>query len=233
MNVNKLQLQRVMVHAGPAVLDAFLPHINRALAEQKITSVNAVAHFLAQCSHETGSLSRLSENLNYSADGLAATWPTRFAKKDAKGEYLVSGGRKVPNEMALNLHRRPEAIANFVYAGRMGNGTPESGDGWRYRGAGAFQLTGKNNQLACAAHFNITPAKIGDWLRSPEGAMRSAAWFFRTSGALVQAELGKLDKVSDIINLGKMTEKVGDAIGYAERNYLTNAALNTLERDVA
>lgn len=233
MNVNKLQLQRVMIHAGPAVLDAFLPHINRALTEQKISTVNAIAHFLAELSHETGSLSRLSENLNYSAEGLANTWPTRFAKKDAKGNYLQANGKKMPNEIALGLHRRPEAIANFVYAGRMGNGMPESGDGWRYRGAGGFQLTGKNNHMACAAHFGIVPAKIGDWLRSQEGAMRSAAWFFVTSGALVQAELGKLDKVADIINLGKMTDKVGDAIGYAERKYLTDCALNTLERDAA
>lgn len=233
MKVSKLQLQRVMIHAGPAVIDHFLPHINAAMEEFGIKSVKAVAHFLAQLSHETGSLSRLSENLNYSAEGLAATWPHRFCKKDSRGEYMVAGGRKVPNEKALNLHRRPEAIANEVYAGRMGNGVPESGDGWRHRGAGGFQITGKNNQLSCAAYFKITPAKIGDWLRSPEGAMRSAAWFFVTSGAMVQAELGKLDKVSDIINLGHMTAKVGDSIGYAERNYLTNSALNTLERDVA
>lgn len=233
MIVTRNQLQRIMAHAGPVVLDAFLPHINRALAEQKISSVRGVSHFLAELCHETGSLARLSENLNYSAEGMASTWPTRFAKKDKQGEYLVAAGRKVPNEIALNLHRRPEAIANHVYAGRMGNGTPESGDGWRYRGAGGFQLTGKNNQLACAAHFNITPAKIGDWLRSPEGAMRSAAWFFVTSGALTQAELGKVDKVADIINLGRMTEKVGDSIGYSERVYLTNLALETLEKKAA
>jgi predicted chitinase len=60
--------------------------------------------------------------------------------------------------------------------------------------------------------------------------MRSAAWFFSTSGALVQAELGKLDKVSDIINLGRMTDKVGDAIGYSERRFLTDSAINALER---
>jgi putative chitinase len=218
MLINKTQLQRVMVYAGPAVVDKFLPHINAAMAEFKITTARAQAHFLAQLSHETGSLSRLSENLNYSkAERLMVVWPSRF-KTLASAEPYV---------------RNPEKLANFVYAGRMGNGTPESGDGWRYRGAGAFQLTGKNNHMACAKQFNITPANIGDWLRSPEGAMRSAAWFFVTSGALVQAELGRLDKVCDIINLGRMTDKVGDSIGYAERNYLTNTALNALDRGVA
>jgi putative chitinase len=207
-----------MVHAGPAVLDKFLPHINAAIAEQRITSVRGVAHFLAEMSHETNSLSRLSEDLHYrTPERLMAVWPSRFKTRESALPYVAN----------------PEKLANFVYAGRMGNGMPESGDGWRYRGAGAFQLTGKNNHLACAKHFNVLPARIGDWLRTPEGAMRSAAWFFVTSGALVQAEMGKLDKVADIINLGRMTEKIGDAIGYAERNYLTNCALNTLERDVA
>lgn len=218
MKVTKTQLSNVMLMAGPAVLDHFLPHINAALAEAKINTKRGIAHFLAQLGHETGYLARLTENLMYSTpERLMKVWPKRFPTVASAMPYV----------------RNPEKLANFVYAGRMGNGVPESGDGWRYRGAGGFQITGKTNQLVCAQHFGITPAKIGDWLRTPEGAMRSAAWFFVTSGALVQAELGKTDKVSDIINLGHKTERVGDALGYAERVYLTNCALNTLERDIA
>jgi len=177
-----------------------------------------VGHFLAEMAVETASLSRMAENLMYtSPERLMAVWPSRFRTKEAALPYV----------------RNPEKLANFVYAGRMGNGTPESGDGWRYRGSGGFQITGKKNQLICAEYFGIQPSKIGDWLRSPEGAMRSAGWFFATSGALVQAELGKMDKVADIINLGRMTDKIGDAIGYSERVYATESAIKTLERGVA
>jgi putative chitinase len=218
MQVSALQLGKIMSGAGPAVINQYLPHINKALDEFKIGSTRAVAHFLAEMSVETNSLSRMAENLMYTTpERLMAVWPSRFRTRD----------------MTLPYVRNPEALANFVYAGRMGNGTPESGDGWRYRGSGGFQITGKKNQLLAADYFGIQPAKIGDWLRSPEGAMRSAGWFFATSGALVQAELGKMDKVADIINLGKMTDKIGDAVGYSERVYATNTALNTLERDAA
>lgn len=213
MNVTHKQLQKIMPTAGPAVIDKFLPHLNAAMAEFKIDTVREKAHFLAQLSHETGSLSRLTENLYYTTpDRLCKVWPSRFKTIDSALPYVCA----------------PDKLANFVYAGRMGNGVPESGDGFRYRGAGGFQLTGKSNHLICAEHFKITPAKIGDWLRSPEGACRSAAWFFTKSGAAVQADLGKVDKVSDIINLGKMTDKVGDAHGYAERMYLTSVALKVL-----
>lgn len=191
----------------------FLPHLNAAMAEFKLDTVRECAHYLAQFSHETGSLARLSEGLNYTRpERLMAVWPTRFKTIESALPYVGN----------------PEKLANFVYAGRLGNGVPESGDGYRYRGAGGFQLTGKNNHLICAEHFGIPPHKIGDWLRTPEGACRSAAWFFVKSGAAIQADLGKVDKVSDIINLGRKTEKVGDSIGYAERVYLTNIALNTL-----
>jgi putative chitinase len=218
MRVNATQLAKIMEGAGPKVIAHYLPHINAALEEFGITSDKAVAHFLAQLGHETGSLSRMSENLTYSKpERLMQVWPSRFKTI----------------ESALPYVRQPEKLANFVYAGRMGNGTPESGDGWRHRGLGGFQITGKYNQLKCAERFKIQPSKISEWLQTPEGAIRSSAWFFSTSGALVQAELGKLDKVSDIINLGKMTDKVGDAIGYTHRSYLTNTALNTLQRDMA
>lgn len=216
MKVNAKQLGKIMPGAGPKVIELFLPHLNAAMEEFKLDTLREKAHYLAQFSHETGSLSRLAENLYYtSPERLCAVWPKRFPTIASALPYICA----------------PEKLANFVYAGRMGNGMPESGDGFRHRGAGGFQLTGKYNQLICAEHFGISPSKIGDWLRSPEGACRSAAWFFAKSGAAAQADLGKTDKVSDIINLGKMTDKVGDSVGYSERIYLTTIALKTLERD--
>lgn len=99
--------------------------INNTLKEFKITNP---ALFLAQLSHESGNFTRFVENLNYSAKGLQTTWPTRFNSSNA------------------NIYaRQPEKIANKVYANRMGNGDEASGDGWRYRGRGAIQLTGKYN----------------------------------------------------------------------------------------
>lgn len=215
MSVTAKQLAKIMPGAGPKVIDHYLPHLNAAMVEFGITSVRQQAHFLAQLSHETGSMSRLTENFYYTTpDRLCRVWPKRFPTIEAALPYVCV----------------PEKLANFVYAGRMGNGMPASGDGFRYRGAGGFQLTGKTNHMLCAEYFKIQPSKIGDWLRSAEGACRSAAWFFKVSGAAVQADLGKVDKVSDIINIGQMTEKVGDSNGYTERVYLTETALKTLER---
>jgi putative chitinase len=213
MKVTPQQLKAILPRGRDALIDTFLPHLNAAMAEFKIDTVREKAHFLFQLSHETQGLTRMSENLNYgSPKRLMAVWPLRFKTETSALPYVMN----------------PEKLANFVYAGRMGNGTPESGDGWRYRGAGGFQLTGKTNQLMCAAHFGIQPSKIGDWLRSPEGACRSAAWFFAKSGAAVQADLNNIDKVSDIINIGRMTVKIGDSIGYADRTVGTHLALKAL-----
>jgi putative chitinase len=216
MKLTAKQLGKMMFRAGPAVVDHYLGPINTALAEAKLVTKREVAHFIAQLCHETGFMSKMSEDLFYKTpERLMKVWPSRFKTIESAMPYV----------------RNSEKLANFVYAGRMGNGVPESGDGYRHRGAGGFQLTGKTNQLLCAAHFNVLPAKIGDWLRTPEGACRSAAWFFVRSGAVVQANLNNIDKVSDIINLGHKTEKVGDSVGFAERKYFTELNLRVLEEE--
>jgi len=92
------------------------------------------ASLIAQMAEESGSFTRYIENLNYSAQGLARVWPNRFAKMD-----------KTPNDLALKISRKPQEIANQVYANRLGNGDSLSNDGWKYRGRGAIQLTGKSN----------------------------------------------------------------------------------------
>lgn len=165
--------------------------------------------FLANVLHESGLLDRLTEGLNYSAAGLLKTFPTRF---DAAS--------------AARYERRPEAIANFVYALRNGNGDEASGDGWRYRGAGLIQLTFKNNHRAASKHFGIPLEAFGDWLRTPEGASRSAAWFWNVNGCGAFAERGDFDGVCDKINRGRKTEAEGDSIGFAHRAEL----LQKLER---
>lgn len=223
MNVTIQQLARIMPTAGAQALN-YLPWLNLTMGEFGIDTKHRQAAFLAQLAHETGQLRTITENLNYSADGLANTWPGRFAQTSADGFYLLSNGRKVPNAQALALQRQPEKIANAVYANRMGNGGPETGDGWRYRGSGGIQLTGKDNQRACAAYFRVPLDKMGDWLRTPEGACRSAGWYWSKSGCNALADAGDLDGISDMVNIGSRTRAKGDAIGYTDRVALTNEA---------
>lgn len=112
---------------------------NAVFPKYSINSKERVAMFLAQYGHETNGFTRLEENLNYSAKQLANTWPNRYS--------ATSNKPYVPNELANKLHRNPVAIANNCYANRMGNGSELSGDGWKYRGRGIPQLTGKSNYL--------------------------------------------------------------------------------------
>jgi putative chitinase len=144
--------------------------------------------------------------LNYSAEALQRTWPSRF---DAA--------------TAAAYQRKPEMIANKVYANRMGNRDEASGDGWKHRGAGLIQLTGKDNQFACAMALGIDPTLIADWLKTEEGAARSAGWFWREHNLNKWADAGDIDGVSDVVNIGRKTEKVGDSIGYTDRKALFEA----------
>lgn len=136
--------------------------IKAACERWDIESVREVAAFIAQAAHESGSFRTLSENLNYSASRLRQVWPRRFPTMAEAEAYA----------------RNPEALANKVYANRMGNGPPSSGDGWRFRGAGLFQLTGRSNHTRCAEALGEPLDGFGDYLRTPMGAAMSAGWFF-------------------------------------------------------
>lgn len=115
--------------------DDLLEPLRAAMILHGIDTKLRVANFMAQMAHESAGFTRLEENLNYSAEGLARVWPSRFKDK-------TTG---MPNALALRLHRKPEMIANHVYANRMGNGDTASGEGWAFRGRGIIQLTGKTN----------------------------------------------------------------------------------------
>jgi putative chitinase len=222
-------LETVMTEADPAKIDLYLPHLVPACAEFHVDTPLRVAAFVATLAEETGQLATVSEILNYSATGLANTWPSRYAKVDADGEYVRDAQRRyVPNDLALDLHRQPERIANHCYANRMGNRDVASGDGWRFRGAGGIQETGRDNHYAAALFFDIELDAIGDWLRSPEGAMRSAAWGFERRGCNRVADRGDFDGVCDLINLGHKTARIGDANGYAHRLAFYQAARKAL-----
>ena len=138
---------------GPGTLKA-------AMAFYKMSPVRA-AHFFAQTAHESGNFKAFSENLNYSADGLTKIF----------GKYFDAAA-------AAKAARNPEKIANRVYADRMGNGNEASGDGWKYRGRGALQLTGKSNYKAFADYLGKPEIMETPDLVSTTYAFESAMFFF-------------------------------------------------------
>ena len=205
----------------PDLAERWLPHVQNALARFGIESERQVSAWLAQTAHESGGYTLLSENLNYSADGMAAIWPNRFAVLGPdKKAVKTKEGKNQPNKFALALHRKPEMIANVVYSSRMGNGPIESGDGWRYRGRGLKQLTGKDNYTRCGQALELDLVDKPDLLLEPQGAALSAAWFWSVN------KCGALADADDFVGLTKKIN--GGTIGLADRERRYKAVLASL-----
>jgi putative chitinase len=184
-----------------------------------ISSPLRLAHFLAQASHESQGFTKFEENLNYSAQGLANTWPSRYSI-DPKAKI------KVPNDLAKKIERKPQEIANHTYASREGNGNVESGHGWLYRGRGAIMLTFYNNYKS----FNQFLPKGVDVIKNPDLVAKdykllSAGWFFKMNNLNSLADqgstLGVVTSITKIIN--------GGLIGIKERVELFNKFYNILK----
>lgn len=152
-----------------------------------ITTPERVAGFLAQTGHESSNFSVLSENLNYSATRLNEVFPKYFAR----------AGRDA------NLYNRnPEKIANVVYANRMGNGNEASGDGWKFRGRGIIQLTGKSNYQAFADTMKIKLDEAINYVETKKGAINSACWFWDTRNLNSVADQKDIYQMTRLINGG-------------------------------
>ena len=136
--------------------------------DYEINTPQRVAAFVAQCAHESGGFMVLQENLNYRWQSLRKIFPKYFPTDEIAQQYASKTNKQ-------------EAIANRVYANRMGNGPEESGDGWRYRGRGLIQLTGRDNYSWFAASLNISPEEATEYLGTFEGAAQSACWFWETN----------------------------------------------------
>ncbi|HCL3241542.1 TPA: glycoside hydrolase family 19 protein [Pseudomonas aeruginosa] len=190
MLITEQQLLQIFPNAGHRA-GFFVPALNVAMERFGITAPVRVAAFLAQVGHESSQLTRLVENLNYSAQGLAATWPSRYRGADGK-----------PNALALNLARHPQAIANNTYASRNGNGDEASGDGWRYRGRGLLQITGRANYRAAAGGLDQPLEVEPELLEQPEWAALSAAWWWSTHGLNELADRGEFAAITRRINGG-------------------------------
>jgi len=150
--------------------------IKAAIAHYKMTPVRA-AHFFAQCAHESGNFKAFNENLNYGANGLRSIF-RKYFPTDA---------------LAAQYQRKPEMIANRVYANRMGNGDEKSGDGWKYRGRGAIQLTGKSNYAAFSKYIGDPKVMTDPDLVATKYSFESAMFFFETNGLWAICDKGVND----------------------------------------
>jgi putative chitinase len=166
----------------PEVIYKQLPSV---IQRYQINTEKRLAHFLSQCGHESGGFRVFSENLNYSAVGLLKTFPRYFT-----------------GETAALYARKPEAIANRVYANRMSNGDEESGDGWKYRGRGCIQLTGKSNY---SLYNNAVPENViaNPDLVSGSLALDSAGWFWETNRLNALADTGTVEQITRRVNGGQ------------------------------
>ena len=208
------QLQAAKIKNPEKWLDA----VEATCQEFEINTPERIASFLAQTSHESGGYTMLSENLNYKAATLAACWPNRFAelgpdkkpKKDDKGKLI-------PTAVANSIAGKPELIANLVYSSRMGNGPAESGEGWKYRGRGLKQLTGKDNYTRCGNALGVDLVSNPDLLLEPLYAARSAGWFWKANNLSAFADAGDIKGMTKKIN--------GGFIGLEQRQALYDACI--------
>lgn len=188
----------------------YVDHWHEALAQllpdYEINTAQRIAAFVAQCAHESGGFMVLKENLNYRPESLVKLFGKYFDLPTAQ-RYCA-----MPDKQA--------AIANRIYANRMGNGPEESGDGYRYCGRGLIQLTGKSNYQAFADSLEITPDEASEYLRTFEGAAQSACWFWENNNLNQFADKG------DILMLTKRIN--GGTIGLEDRIKHYNHALHVL-----
>lgn len=185
------------------VYESLLP----VVIEFKIDSINRLAHFISQCSHESSNFTRVEENLNYSEEALLKIFPKYFTPK-----------------LAEDYARKPKFIANKIYADRMGNGSEMSNDGWNYRGRGYIQLTGKQNYInfdkICTDNIVANPDLV-----ATKYPLVSAAWFWKINGLNELADRG-----SDAETISKITKRVnGGSIGLSDRIIKFNKILGVLK----
>jgi len=164
--------------------EEWLEPLNETFEKYEINTPNRQACFIGQCMHESGGFKLLRENLNYSAKGLVATWPSRFPNLEYAAEY----------------ERKPERIANKVYSGRMGN--TEEGDGAKYIGRGLIQLTGKDNYKAVTEALGTDLLANPQLLEQPRYAALSAGWFWNKKGLNALADANDIETMTKRINGG-------------------------------
>jgi putative chitinase len=182
--------------------EEWLEPLTETFEKYDISTPKRQAAFIGQCMHESGGFKRLIENLNYSAKGLVATWPSRFPNEEYAEEYA----------------RKPSRIAGKVYVGRMGNESAE--DAAKYIGRGLIQLTGKENYANCGLGIGVDLLGNPDWLATPKYAALSAGWYWNKRN---------LNSDADAENIASMTRKInGGNIGIEDRKAKINMVFNVI-----
>lgn len=179
--------------------------LQQLLPQYEINTSERIAAFLAQCAHESGGFVFIKENLNYKWASLRKTFPKYFPT----------------DALAQQYEKQPEKIANRVYANRMGNGSEESGDGWRFCGRGLIQLTGRENYTRFGNSLNMTAEEASEYMETFEGAAQSACWFW---------EANNLNKWADSNDLVTLTKRInGGTNGLEDRCNYYNNIINILK----
>lgn len=211
MNTNDLA---VLAERPASEVAPWLQPIAAAMDEFQIDSAARQAAFLAQIVHESDGLARLVENLSYSAARLTAVWPHHF--------YLPPDDPGNRYDATAYEHR-PEPLANLVYAHRLGNGPETSGDGWRFRGRGLVQLTGRRLYTEAGEALQLDLANQPDLLLAPEQAARAAGWYWQHINGNALADEGTQDAFE------RLTVAInGDLIGLEHRAALWKRAESLL-----
>lgn len=189
--------------------------LNEAFNRFAINTPARIAGFMGQAMHETGGLRTLTENLNYRMEALMKVWPSRFPDIDTAAQY----------------HRQPEKIANKVYANRLGNGAPETGEGWKYRGRGIFQLTGKSNYESAGKEMGVDLSTYPDQVAQPRMAALTAAWYWNKNKMNELADSSDTAAMSRVVNLGPGARYKKDHTphGAVERRARTALALGAIK----
>jgi putative chitinase len=177
-------------------INYWLEVLNQLFPEYDITTPKRQAAFIAQCAHESLEFTVLQENLNYRWQSLRRVFPKYFPNDELAQQYASKSNKQ-------------EAIANRIYASRMGNGDEASGDGWRFRGRGLIQLTGRDNYTWFAHSIEIEPEEAAEFLETFEGAAQGACWFWETNN------LNRWADADDILTLTKRIN--GGTIGIEDR----------------
>jgi putative chitinase len=184
--------------------ERWLEPLEDAFAKYEINTTQRQACFIGQCAHESGNFKTLEENLHYKAEALMRVWGSRFPTLEVANQYA----------------NNPEKIANKVYGGRMGNGTEETGDGWKYHGRGLIQLTGKENYANCGLGLDLDLLGSPDWLLNPKYSTLSAGWFWNKKG---------LNALADSKDYETMTKRInGGLIGFEDRKIKIANAFHAL-----
>ena len=195
MTITLELLKEIAPQTKSEKLEGFVEGLQDACDRFEINTTSRLACFLAQVAHESGGFNAVKENLNYGAQGLVNTFRKYFPTLESAQPY----------------ERKPEAIANRVYANRMGNGDEASGDGFKHRGRGLIQLTGHDNYASFATDMGMTIDEAIDYLETYEGAAMSAAWFWWKNNLNTWADQ------EDMLTLTKRIN--GGTIGLEDRKH--------------